>query len=258
MISLARKGYLLNKINPWRPVIFLIGLIAGGIGCYGAYEYALKLENGNFSYLVVAAPLVAIMATLIPPLAEYVWKQGEYLKSALWWSALVPVAFLIFLSAAERVHMAKANQAADISAKYNAVIRARTDLDEAKAELKIAEADETKAKVTKNCNLQCQSKLERANMARDRVKNFELILSKHESAAIVNSEWKPPVWLLPASLDIVAFMAIWTGLSGPWGERRNKWHWRRKYKKLLEASKKEKSSSGRPILRLKKPFLRSV
>jgi hypothetical protein len=256
--QLAREEVNLNKVNPWRPVIFFIGLVAGGIGCYGAYEYALKLENGAMSYLVVAAPLVAVMATLIPPLAEYVWKQGEYLKSALWWSTLVPVACLIFLSAAERVHMAKANQSAEVSAKYNAAIRAKTDLDEAKAELKIAESDETKAKVTKNCNLSCQSKIERANMARERVKNAEIALSKAESVAILSSEWRPPVWLLPAALDLVAFMAVWTGLSGPWVVRKRFWYHRRKYKKLLEDSKKTVSPSGRSILRLKRPILKSI
>jgi len=33
----------------------------------------------------------------------------------------------------------------------------------------------------------------------------------------------PPVWLLPAALDLVAFMALWTGLSkGPVKGRREK------------------------------------
>jgi hypothetical protein len=35
---------------------------------------------------------------------------------------------------------------------------------------------------------------------------------------VTESPLKAPVWLLPAALDAVAFMAIWTGLSG-WSSR---------------------------------------
>jgi leucyl-tRNA synthetase len=214
--------------------MFIIGLGAGILGCFGAYEYALKLEKDVITYLVIAAPLVAIMATLIPPLAEHCWREGEHFKSIIWWSSLVPVAALIFLSAAERVHMAKANQSAEIVAKQSAVSRAYTALDEAKAELKLAEADEAKAKATKNCGQQCQARLERAKMARDRVAVAEAALSEKQSIAVEESKWKPPAWLLPLCLDIIAFLAIWTSLSGPWiVQKRPFWRKRRLYKRLI-------------------------
>jgi len=214
--------------------MFIIGLGAGILGCLGAYEYALKLENGVITYLVIAAPLVAIMATLIPPLAEHCWREGEHFKSIVWWASLIPVAALIFLSAAERVHMAKANQSAEIAAKQIAVSRAMSDLDEAKAELKIAEADEAKAKATRNCGQQCQTRLERAKMARDRVAVAEAALSEKQRVAVMESEWRAPAWLLPFCLDIIAFLAIWTSLSGPWIVRKKEfWRNRRLYRKML-------------------------
>ena len=35
-----------------------------------------------------------------------------------------------------------------------------------------------------------------------------------ESKATTDSPLQAPTWLLPTALDLVAFMAIWTGLSG--------------------------------------------
>lgn len=234
-----------SKVIVWRPVIFFIGLAAGALGCLGAYEYALKLEGGQLTYLVVAAPLIAIMATLIPPLAEHCWKNNEHFKSVIWWLSLIPVAALIFLSAAERVHMAKAGQQAEIAAKQFAAVRARTLYQEAKDALSIAEADEAKAKVTKNCGPQCLTKLERASSARIKFAEAETNLIKVESTAIDDSKWKPPVWLLPAALDLIAFLGIWTGLSGPWIVNRFKHH-RQLYKLKNQP---QVADSGRRILR---------
>jgi hypothetical protein len=35
-----------------------------------------------------------------------------------------------------------------------------------------------------------------------------------ESKATADSPLQAPVWLFPAALDLVAFMAIWSGLTG--------------------------------------------
>ena len=248
-----------SKVIVWRPVIFMIGLGAGLLGCFGAYEYALKLEGGQLTYLVVAAPLVAMMATLIPPLAEHCWKNGEHLKSMIWWASLLPVAALIFLSAAERVHMAKANQTAEITAKNFAAVRAREVYKEAKDALTLAEADEAKAKATKNCNTQCRTRFEQANMARSKFAEAEINLAKVESVAVIESFWKPPVWLLPASLDIIAFLGIWTGLAGPWVVRFSKFKYsRRRYEQMYHVKTQPQiGKSGRPILTLN-PFKRKT
>ncbi len=60
----------------------VLGVGAAGLGCYGAYTYALKLEGG-VSYLTYAAPLIAAAAALIPPIAEAVWRNGEWFKAVV-------------------------------------------------------------------------------------------------------------------------------------------------------------------------------
>ena len=46
-----------------------LGVSCAGLGAFGAYEFAYRLEYG-VSYLVLAAPLIAVTAALIPPIAE--------------------------------------------------------------------------------------------------------------------------------------------------------------------------------------------
>jgi hypothetical protein len=38
---------------------------------YGAFEFAMKLEGGAVTYLVLAAPVIAGAAASIPVLAEF-------------------------------------------------------------------------------------------------------------------------------------------------------------------------------------------
>jgi hypothetical protein len=61
-----------------------LGVSCAGLGAFGAYEFALRLEGG-VSYLVLAAPLIAVTAALIPPIAEETWRSGHPLKALLWW-----------------------------------------------------------------------------------------------------------------------------------------------------------------------------
>ena len=75
--------------NLHRVASMALGSTCSALGCYGAFEFAYRLE-GSVSYLVIAAPVVALAAALIPPLAEATWRSGAYLKSLLWWLVLVP------------------------------------------------------------------------------------------------------------------------------------------------------------------------
>ena len=74
-----------------------LGLICATLGCYGAYEFAHGLE-GRVTYLVLAAPVIAASAALIPPIAETAWRQGAPLKALLWWAAMVPAGAVVFFS----------------------------------------------------------------------------------------------------------------------------------------------------------------
>ena len=99
----------------------------------------------------------------------------------LWWFTLIPAGALIFFSAAERVHMAKAKHEANITALYRASVRAKEEFNEAKGLLKIAEADEARAKSLKSCNVDCKTKLEVANVARTKFTDAEAKLLTAEN-----------------------------------------------------------------------------
>src|SRR5262249_6782233 len=131
--------------NFHKAVATVIGLTCAGLGCYGAFEFAHKLE-GTITYLVIASPVVALTAALIPPLAEATWRAGGRLKAVLWWIALVPAAAVVFYSAAERVHVAKAGAQAERSAHRSSAVRAQATLTKDEAELAKARAEANKAR----------------------------------------------------------------------------------------------------------------
>jgi len=190
-----------------------LGLICAGLGCYGAWEFALKLE-GEVTYLVLAAPVIAVSAALIPVLAEATWRDGNYLKALLWWAALVPAGAVVFFSAAERVHVAKAGVQAERVALRSAASRAQAALTKANAEHVSARAAADQARGLKTCGPMCRTKLAAEASAQADVEAAKRKLLSTESKATTDSPLQAPVWLLPAALDLIAFMAIWTGLSG--------------------------------------------
>src|SRR4026207_1133703 len=99
------------------------GTACASLVCYGAFEFAYRLE-GSVSYLVIAAPVVALTAALIPPLAEAIWRSGAYIKALLWWATLIPAGAVVFYSASERIHAAKGGGEAERAALRSAVTRA--------------------------------------------------------------------------------------------------------------------------------------
>jgi len=202
------------------------------------WEWPLRitiLRPSGVSYLVLAAPLIAVTAALIPPIAEATWRGGHPLKALLWWAILVPAAAVVFFTAAERVHVAKAGAQADRSALRSAAVRARTAFTKAETELAKARADANKARGQKKCGSDCRTKLaaEAAAIADVKAAGRELLSS--ESKATMDSPLQAPTWLLPTALDLVAFMAIWTGLERPvkgrrvWPARRRRRRVRRQF-----------------------------
>jgi hypothetical protein len=158
--------------------------------------------------------LIAVTAALIPPVAEATWRGGQPLKALLWWAILVPAAAVVFFSATERVHVAKAGAQAERSAFRGAAARARATLAKSEAELAKARAEANAARAQKQCGPVCRTKLAAEAAANTDVEaaRRELLLS--EKLATTDSPLQAPTWLLPAALDLVAFMAIWTALSG--------------------------------------------
>lgn len=199
--------------KPLRLGAFLLGLICAGLGSYGAWEFALKLE-GAVTYLVLAAPVIAASAALIPVIAEATWRHGNYLKALLWWAVLVPAGAVVFFSAAERVHVAKAGAQAGRDALRGAASRAQATLTKAETSLVTAQAAANKARGQKQCGPDCRSKLAAETTAQADVQAARSALLSAESAATQDSPLTAPVWLLPVALDLVAFMAMWTAFSG--------------------------------------------
>ena len=119
----------------------------------------------------------------------------------------------MFFSAAERVHDAKAGAQAERSALRGAALRAEATLTNAEAELAKARAGANKARGQKQCGPDCRTKLAAEVSAQADVEAARLGLLQAQRKATAESPIKAPVWLLPAALDLVAFMAIWTGLS---------------------------------------------
>ena len=109
-----------------------LGLTCASLGCYGAFEFAYRLE-GAVTYLVLAAPVIGASAAVIPPIAETTWRGGHALKALLWWAVLLPAGAVVFFSAAERVHTAKAGAEAERSALRGAAISGRGDADQGRS-----------------------------------------------------------------------------------------------------------------------------
>ena len=120
---------------------------------------------------------------------------------------------MVFFSAAERVHVAKATAQAERVALRSAASRAQSFLTRSEASLEQAKAEANAARSQKQCGPVCRTKLAAEASAQVDVEaaRWELLFS--ESKATTESPLQAPVWLLPAALDVVAFLAIWTGLS---------------------------------------------
>jgi hypothetical protein len=197
----------------WRSASIVLGVVTALLGMYGAFQFGLRLEGG-VSYLRIAAPVIAGAAAIIPPLAEHAWRARQHTKSVLWWAVLVPAAATVFFGAAERVHVAKAGAEAERSALRNDADRAGKEVIEAKEQAHKADAEALKAEARKTCGAFCRE----AKLARDEA-HAKLEQAKHallmaEAKATTEASLTAPEWLLPAALDLIAFMAIWTGLTG--------------------------------------------
>lgn len=200
--------------NAWRGASFFMGITAAGLGCWGAWEAAYAL-HGEVNYLTIAAPVIAVGAALIPPLAEHAWKERLYAKSLLWWLVLIPAVATVFLSAFERTHEANAGKQADRAALTERVNRRALDLADANKALREVAPKEARERARENCGLSCRTILEDVRAKREAVDKAERALVTAQKAVTEEAALKMPSWLLPLSLDLIAFSAIWTALSGP-------------------------------------------
>jgi hypothetical protein len=75
-------------------------------------------------------------------------------------------------------------------------------------------ANANKAKGQKKCGSDGRAKLAAETSATADLEAARRELLSAESKATTDSPLQAPTWVLPAALDVIAFMALWTGLSG--------------------------------------------
>lgn len=196
----------------WRITALAVGASATGLAAYGAYEAQLKMDQSG--YLIVAAPFVAASAALIPVLVELTWRIAQPIKAICWGLLLIPAATLVFLSVAERVHYGKQAQLSKVTATQSTVKLLEAEYDRATANYNSVVAQANKATGLRKCKQQCQSKyVALVAQAEGKVETRRVALIRAKRAQVEQSAMSPPTWLLPITLDLLAFLAIWTGLA---------------------------------------------
>ena len=164
---------------------------------------------------------------------------------------LVPAGAVVFFAAAERVHVAKAGAQAERDAHRGVATRAQAALTKAEGQLVTAQAAANRARGQKQCGPDCRSKLAAETTAQADVAAARSALFQAESTATADSPIQAPVWLLPAALDLVAFMAMWTALSGGHGKPATKPVRKAQGKRRTKAKRSQPRASKADIARAK-------
>lgn len=198
----------------WRGAAILMGLALAALGAYGAWEYAKALE-GTVSYVVLAAPVVGIAAATLPSIAEWQWREGAWVKSALLWVAFALCGAVVFSAVAERMHTAKAGGEAERAALSASAGRAKTTLTTLEAEAKVAKTAADVTKGWKRCGPKCEGIRATAVRLEGEAAEARTALVTAEAKAVAESSLKAPVWLLGAALWVAEVLLLWAGLTGP-------------------------------------------
>jgi len=190
-----------------RSTALTVGAAAAGVGCYAAYEAAAKADGG---YLMIAAPVVALAAAVIPAYAEMALKSRQFVKALALFVVFLPCAATVFYTAAERVHLAKAGGEAQRAALRTVVERAAADLAEAKAQKAAATtaANRVRGLEGKACKVACLSAKVTETATAGRVAEAEAALAAAEAKAVAEGQIKAPEWLQPLALDLAGIILI--------------------------------------------------
>jgi hypothetical protein len=206
--------FLMATVLLVRVAALLTGAAAAGIAGYASFE-AARTANGG--YLMIAGPVVAIAAALVPVFFEHAVKAKLHLRAFALFLVFLPVAASVFYIAAERVHFAKATGDAEHASYRASVERAETALVEAKTAAAAATraADKVRGTPDKKCRTACLSVKASETAALGRVAVAEQALAAAQAAAITDAPMRAPVWLQPAALDMVGvvLLAVGFGLS---------------------------------------------
>lgn len=198
----------------WRRAALACGVALAALGAYGSWDYAKGLE-GTISYVVLAAPVVALAAGILPAVAEWQWREGAWLKAALLWVAFGLCAVTVAGAVAERMHTAKAQGEAHRAALRTAVERAQSEY---QAKLKeTTPASEAKDRTIgwKTCGPSCVAIRAKSDRLNTELATARMALANAEQAAVAEAPLKLPSWWIAAAMSVTEVLLIWAGLTGP-------------------------------------------
>ena len=172
-----------------RTTALAVGAAAAGVGMYAAYEAAARADGG---YLMVAAPIVALAAALLPAYAEVAWRARQRLKALVLLAVWLPCASSVFFVASERFHAAKALGEAQRAASHSVADRAAADLADARTASKAATAaaDKVRGRDAKACKAACLSVKASETAAQDRLAKAEAALAAAQGKAVTEASLK--------------------------------------------------------------------
>jgi hypothetical protein len=189
-----------------RATALALGFSMAGVGMYASY-----MAYAGGGYLMIAAPLVALAAALIPAYAECAFNARQYARALALTLVWLPCFGMVVLNAIERNHAAKAGGEAERAAFHTAVNRAAAELVEAKATATAATTIANKLRAGDGPKARSAKATETA--AREQVQAAEKALHAAEGAAVTESATKAPEWLLPLALEVASMFLIACGFG---------------------------------------------
>lgn len=191
-----------------RSTALALGFAMAGVGMYASY-----IAYADSGYLMVAAPLVALAAALLPAYAELAWKSRQHVKALALILVWLPCFAMVVLNAIERNHAAKAGGEAERAAMHTAASRAQAELADAKAAAKDATLAANKIRGVEKCGPKCLSSKATETAAIARVAAAEKALTTADGHAVAESATKAPTWLLPVALEVASMFLVACGFG---------------------------------------------
>ncbi len=211
------KAHASSTVHWQRILGFLLGATSAAIGGFAAYDYAVKLEGGTVSYLVIAAPVVATSAAILPIIVERAWMSGEYIKGFVTSLLIIPAMATVYLSTVERLETVKSPHYAQSAAAQSAIERASVAVEQARSAY--SKAGEAYAKAGgKNCGetRKCNALKTSLELTETEIAKAEARLNEAQKANSYRAPNAALSWLLPFVIDGLAFVGLWLAFSGPW------------------------------------------
>lgn len=191
-----------------RGTCLTIGAALAAVGMKASYDAAALTGN---TYLMVAAPLIALAAPITAIMIEIAADARQYLKALALLMVFGLGSVTVFYTAMERNHDGRAVGEAQRLASRTTAARAERGLAEAKANRAeaTAKADKVRGKDTPKATAILLAEKE----AKQRVAEAEIAVREASSHAVTDSGVQQADWLMPVTIDVGNMVLIWVGFS---------------------------------------------